>query len=455
MRQIVATSDGVLKRRRLQVDGTPECVPFLPHEFSQRLSQLGLVDPSSQPIAGATLDDLDPAERARLRQFVERFHGDSALLVLTDDELDGALGFTTRTEHNERVPTLAGLLLIGKESSLRDLVPTHEVAFQVLDEQEVRFNVFTRAPLLRTFEWLETSFGPINAEQEIHIGAFRVPIPLVDRLAYREAIANALTHRDYTRLGAIHVRLEREVLVVSNPGGFVDGVSLDNLLSVEPRSRNPQLADAFKRIGIVERTGRGVDRIYRELLRVGRPLPDYTRSDRYSVTLRMATTAPDLPFLRMVLGEEARLERPLPMERLLVLGALRTHRRATSDELARFTAQGDSALVAAVEALVEAGVVEVHGKGRARSYTLAALLYVAAGQSAEYTRQAGFSDLQHEQLILSFCHQHGRIQRSGAMALCRLDKDRASRLLRGMVTDGRLVAQGKGRWTYYRVVDAE
>ena len=63
-RQIVATSDGVLKRRRLQLNGTPECVPFLPHEFNQRLSQLGLTDPTGQAVSGASLDDLDPVERS-------------------------------------------------------------------------------------------------------------------------------------------------------------------------------------------------------------------------------------------------------------------------------------------------------------------------------------------------------------------------------------------------------
>jgi ATP-dependent DNA helicase RecG len=80
-------------------------------------------------------------------------------------------------------------------------------------------------------------------------------------------VANALTHRDYTRIGAIHVRLQDDALTVSNPGGFVEGVTLDNLLTTEPRPRNPWLADVFKRLGLVERTGRGVDLIYRGLLR--------------------------------------------------------------------------------------------------------------------------------------------------------------------------------------------
>jgi ATP-dependent DNA helicase RecG len=165
---IVATSSGTIKRRRLDVRGLPECVPMMPHEFSSRLSDLGGLDVSRQPIAGATLADLDPAERARLRQFVERFHGDRSLIALSDDELDGALGMVVRDEV-ERVPSLAGLLLIGREASLRELVPTHEVAFQVLDGEAVRVNEFSRAPLLRLFEWLDTLFTSINLEEELQV----------------------------------------------------------------------------------------------------------------------------------------------------------------------------------------------------------------------------------------------------------------------------------------------
>lgn len=91
-RQIVATAEGVVKRRRLMPDGQPECVPFLPHEFPIRLSELRLVDTTRLPVEGAVLEDLDPLERGRMRQLIERFGGDRSLLSLGDEELDGALG---------------------------------------------------------------------------------------------------------------------------------------------------------------------------------------------------------------------------------------------------------------------------------------------------------------------------------------------------------------------------
>ena len=303
--QVVATTAGSYFKRRLKHDGTPENVPILPHDIPARLSQLGAQDVSRQPVAGSKLADLDDAERIRLRQFIERNQGDAALASLSNEELDGVLGLTSR-DGETISPTLAGLLLIGKEEALRQFVPTHEVAFQVLEREEVRANEFTRAPLLRVVEWLDNMMAPWNREDEVQVGLFRVPIPRVEKRSFREAVANALTHRDYTRIGAIHVRLQDDALTVSNPGGFVEGVTLDNLLTTEPRPRNPWLADVFKRLGLVERTGRGVDLIYRGLLRYGRARPDYSRSDSSSVVLRMPTSDADLSFLRLIVEEENR-----------------------------------------------------------------------------------------------------------------------------------------------------
>ncbi|MDZ4187584.1 MAG: ATP-binding protein, partial [Hydrogenophaga sp.] len=296
----VATTAGLSLRRRIKHDGTPECVPMLPHERISRASSFGLVDVSAQPVAGCTLADFDPLERERLRQAVHKYGGDRVLLELDDEALDGALGFTTRTPAGECMPTLTGLLVIGREGVLRDRVSTHEFAFQVLAREAVGFNEFRRFPLLKALDWLETNFRPYNPEREVQIGLFRVPIPKVDMGAFREAVANALVHRDYHRLGAVHVRLDDHGLTVSNPGGLVEGVTLSNLLTTAPRPRNPALADAMKRIGIVERSGRGVDKIYRGMLRFGRPEPDYSRTDRHSVVLQLATVEADEFFLRLV-----------------------------------------------------------------------------------------------------------------------------------------------------------
>ena len=450
----VATTAGVYLRRRIKSDGQPECVAMLPHDRASRVSSFGLMDASAQIVAGAALADLDPLERERLRQCVQQYGGDRVLLELDDESLDGALGLTARSSDGGRAPTLAGLLMIGKEAALRDLVPTHEFAFQVLEREAVSFNEFRRFPLLKALDWLETNFRPYNPEREIQVGLFRVPVPKVDMGAFREAVANALVHRDYHRLGAVHVRLDDNGLTISNPGGLVDGVTLANLLTTEPRPRNRALADAMKRVGIVERSGRGVDKIYRGMLRFGRPEPDYRRTDVQNVVLKLATVDADEAFLKLVIEQERKQQgHELPIDTLIALAALRELKRLSTEELAKHIQREPAQAKRTLEALVEMGLVQAHGSARGRSYTLAVGVYQADGDKAAYTRQVGFSALQHEQMVLNYVRQHGRIQRAEAMDLCRLTEGQAKDLLKRLKGEGKLLLQGAGRSAAY-VLDA-
>ena len=350
------------------------------------------------------------AERHRLRQAIERYRGDKSLLGLDDAELEGALGLV-RDADGRKWPTLTGLLLIGRESALREHVPTHEAAFQVLDGTDVRVNDFYRWPLVRLFERVEEQFLARVSEQGAQAGLFRVPVPNVEPRAFREALVNALTHRDYSRLGAVHVRWHTDQLSLSSPGGFVEGVSLDNLLVVEPRPRNPLLADAFKRIGLAERTGRGVDLIYQGLLRYGRPAPSYARSDRSSVIVEINAADADLGFLKLVPQQAQRVGSLLPVDTLLILSELKCARRLESLEIARLIQKDPAAVRSILERLVEAGLIAAHGIGKDRTYTLSPSVYRELGQAAQYVRQAGFDPLQQEQRVLSHVEQHGRIRR--------------------------------------------
>lgn len=245
------------------------------------------------------------------------------------------------------------------------------------------------------------------------------------------------------------MRLEDDALVVSNPGGLVDGVTLANLLVTEPRPRNPALADAMKRIGVVERSGRGVDKIFRGLLKFGRPAPDYSHTSAQSVVLRLPTTEADLDFRRLVVEEERRRHAELPIDSLIALAALRELKRLSADALAERIQRDATSARRTLEALTEAGLVEAHGATRAPSYTLSASLYQAVGDKAAYTRQLGFSAIQHEQMVLSYVRQHGQIKRADVMELCRLSEDQAKKLLLRLREQERLTRNGERRGSYY------
>lgn len=448
--RLVATSEGLLQRRRLQADGTPQCVPFYPHEFPSRQSDLGQLDYSATPVSTATLTDLDPLERQRLRQMIERFQGDTSLLSLSDDELDGALGMV-RTFNGQRFPTITGLLLIGTENAIRQYLPTHEVAFQVLDNTQVRVNDFYRIPLLKTFERIQEQFEIRIEEEELQWGLFRIPVPTYDRRAFREALVNSLIHRDYARLGTVFLRLQNNTLSISNPGGFVEGVNLNNLLVVEPKPRNPTLADAIKRIGLAERTGRGVDLIFQGLLRYGRPEPDYSSSDATTVQVILSSTKADIPFLKMIVEEEAQTRSLIPLDALIILSHLRHERRIDIITAAAAIQKNEAIARSILERLIETGLIEPQGVKKGRTYTLSASIYRQLGQSADYIRQVGFNIIQQEQMVIQYAQKHERITRKDVMELCRLSKDQAGRLLRKLIAEKKIMSHGKSRGTYYTV----
>lgn len=447
-RQLVSTSKGLLQRRRLLANGKPEAVPFYPHEFVQRQSVLGLVDPSATPLVSLTVNVLNPLERQRIREAIRRYGGDLSLLPLADEEFDRALGLV-KTVEGVQYPTFAGLLLLGREEELRQDIPAYEVAFQVLEGTSVRVNEFFRKPLLQTFEDVERLFAARVTENEFQAGLFRVPVPNYDRRAFREALVNALVHRDFARFGAVHVRLGDDGLSISNPGGFVEGVTLSNLLVTEPRPRNPLLADIVKRIGLAERTGRGIDRIYEGLLRYGRPAPDYGRSDATSVIVQMSNAESDLGFLEMVLREEERTGRPMPLDSLIILSCLRRERRLTTGDLAPYIQKSEHEIRAVLEKMVESGLVTAHGTGRGRTYTLSAKMYRTVGQKADYVRQVGFDSIQQEQMVLRYINEHGSIKRAEVAELCRLSLPQAYHLLKRLKDLGKIQQHGVRRHAFY------
>jgi len=175
-RAIAATSGGKVLRRRLKVDGTPENIPMYPYEITSRLSDLSLLDFSNQPLSGASTDDFDVNERVRLRKIISSRRGDTALIGLNDEELDKALRFV-REENGILYPTVTGMLMIGKEEKIEELIPTAKSTFQVLEGTNVKVNLQSSKPLLAVFEMFEEYLKPWNPERELELGLLSISNP--------------------------------------------------------------------------------------------------------------------------------------------------------------------------------------------------------------------------------------------------------------------------------------
>ena len=453
-RAIVSTSSGKILRRRLKMDGTPEVVPMYSYEIPSRLSELGLLDFSAQPLPGATIKDLDPNQRVRLRKIIQnRQGGEKSLLSLPDDELDIALRLVTEVG-GKLTPTVTGMLLIGKEERIQELMPTAKSTFQVLEGTAVRMNEDSTKPLLEVFENYETYLKAWNPERETEYGLFRIPIPEFDWAAFREGLVNAFCHRDYTMIGEVRVLIDDEGLIISNPGGFIDGVNLKNLLTVEPHGRNPALADAMKRIGLAEKTGRGIDRIYEGSIIFGRPWPDYTESTRRTVKLFIQRAKADLPFAKLVADEQNRQGKPLSIYTLMILSLLKNERRCNIDRMIEITNLSENKVRSAVENMIEMGLVEASGNGKNRSYILGKKIYREINESIQYVRQTDIDSIRYPELVLKLARtQNGIITKQDICDLLKITPSQAYSLIKKLQKENKIYLLNGGKYTKYKVVE--
>lgn len=445
---IVASSTGKILRRRLKADHTPENVPLYPYEIPHRLSSLSLLDYSAQPLPDSTLDDFSPTERQRLRKIIRTYNGESSLLELDDLELGKALRLVTQI-NEQYVPTVTGMLLMGYPERLQALIPTAESSIQIMDNTQLKINETFTLPLLACIEKINAYFTSINQEDEMDIGLFRIPIPHYAPQAFREALINAYSHRDYSMLGRVRVLIERDGMTISNPGGFIQGITVDKLLEAEPHGRNPVLADCLKRIGLAERSGRGIDRIYAGCLRYGKLPPNYSMSNTDSVRLYIPNNNPDKPFIEFLTVEQEKMHRDFTIYELLILNLLKTHHRVSLNGLADTTGIPTFKLQITVETLVENGMIEAIGQGKNRHYVLSASIYKKQHNTIGYVRQTDIDKIRYNELILKLAKKKGSVTRADVSELLHISTAQAYRLLSKLKEKGKLQLVGSGKMAYY------
>lgn len=453
-RGVVATTWGKILRRRLKLDGSPEAIPMYPYEIPSRLSELGMLDYSAQPLDGAAIDDLDPNQRVRLRKIIQtRQGGEKNLLTLSDDELDIALRLVTKSGESY-VPTVTGMLLLGKEERIAELIPTAKATFQVLEGTAVRINEDSSKPLLELFENYETYIRAWNPERETEYGLFRIPIPEFDWSAFREGLVNAFCHRDYTMLGRVRVSIDDEGLSISNPGGFIDGVNLKNLLTVEPHGRNPALADALKRIGLAEKTGRGIDRIFEGSIVFGRPWPDYSESTSQMVKLFIQRAKADLAFAKIVSDEQNRQGKSLSIYNLMILSVLNSERRITIDRIVEVTNLSENKIRTAIELMIEQGLIEASGRGKNKTFILGAKIYKENKEAIQYVRQADIDSIRYPEMIIKLANtQNGIVTKQNVAELLKVTPNQAYSYIKKLQKEGKLELMQGGKYSKYKLVE--
>ena len=421
------TSQGLFKRRIGK-----NCMPIDPGEFVSIRVSSGALDWSGQTASGISMEDLDPLEIARARSFLRSRNPESPLLSLSDTAFLQGI----EAVRNGAV-TNTGLLLFGKPEIISEKIPQSQVHYvHQISETQVARNDLWRMSLLQIIEKLEGIFSsPLNPEEEIPVGLFRLRIPAFPLEVVREAVLNAVTHRDYSQPGEVLVRHSTHELAVTSPGGFIGGITLRNILRHEPVARNRTLANAFLKLRLVESAGTGRRKIFISMLQYGKRIPRY-EADESHVTLRVFNGAFDHAMARLIANWQAH-GKDIGLDGLMILTYLKSHRYIrTSDAEALLQVDRDEALeILDQMSDPKRGILERRGHTHEATFYLTKSVARDLIGNVGYTTAKGIDRVRYPELVRGYVEDHGSISNKECRQLLGLGdspsaKVEASRLLK-------------------------
>ena len=136
------------QKRIIGADGKPACMPYFPHENISDLTATGQLDYTAASLNHLDETSLDTLEIERLFSIIRNTrNSDKSLLNVSSSDALKALGILRQIDDRD-VPTIAGLLLLGKKNILNEYIPTHELAFQVFEGTDVSVNEFFKGSIL-------------------------------------------------------------------------------------------------------------------------------------------------------------------------------------------------------------------------------------------------------------------------------------------------------------------
>ena len=284
-----------------------------------------------------------------------------------------------------------------------------------------------------------------NGAVPVRENSYIFDIPFFNEDVIRELVNNAFAHRDYRKNSEIVVKQYPSRLEIMNAGGFPNGVTIDTLLTVPSTPRNRLLADVLSKTGVVERSGQGIDKIYLLTLSEGKPKPDYTRSDDFTVFAILLATVKDKAFAMYVQGIQDSLpeDKKLNVFDVMTLCEIRDGQKKPSDKQI-------------THKLEQMGFIEKHGKTNAIYYILPRRYYELTGDMAAYSLATDWDIDQVWAVIHPFLNKYKKAKWADIVKIIgnHLSEKQIRRYIDILKTKGFLKTEGQNRTTTYLLGDA-
>ena len=420
--------------------------PFYPDEMSNRYSEIQSSDFSGRILSDSTEDDINKLEVYKLKEKLKARNPESTLADMDDIAFLRDLALVKSDSGNIKL-TVAGLLFVGKEQAINRLLPQAEVIYlhyseSNLEEYDARLDM--KAPIISVIDRLSEKIQDSNRIVNVQVGLFRLEIVDFPEKVFQEALLNALSHRDYQSQGAVYVKHYPDKIVIENPGAFLDGITENNIITHPSVPRNKLIAETLQHLKYVQRTGQGVDIIFREMISSGKPFPEY-KSYNDAVSLTIYSAIDDIDFVKFIANEENGLSRSFSLSELMILRYLKDNRKITMSEAESLIQEARDQAQNACNNLKRYGLIELSGN----EYMLTAKIYDELKNSVDYTKDKAIQYIKAREMILEYIRDRGFINNELVRELCGFSQKQARIILQRMRKENLIELSEKGRYAKY------
>ena len=398
-------------------------------------------DFSSGIVKGLAIDDLDDRAITDFKKRMAEKTGNHTLInsstvqILKDAEL----------VRDDKL-TLACLILLGKKEKIAELLPQAEIIYEWRSTPEQihhDFKASWKAPYFLIYDEVWQTIHARNLRTPYQEGFIQQEVLAFDEKSCREAVNNAVAHRDYSISGrSIFIYASPQSFAVVSPGGFPQHITPDNILKAAPHWRNRLIAEAFERTKLVEKSGQGIDVIFEAAIRQGKGVPDFKGTDAHTVQINIPAKVKDAEFVRFLEKIVNEKQMRFSFDEIYELELLREQKIVENPQHK--------------EKFLKLGIVEKIGKTSGTKYMLSHKYYSYEEKPGAYTRIRGLTREHKKRLILEHIEResHGKI-RDFIDAFPELKRSDINNLLQELKRNNLIYLEGKTRTGVWKLVKKE
>jgi predicted HTH transcriptional regulator len=377
----------------------------------------------------------DIAKTRSLWNRISREKPSSPYLKSTTLEFTETLGLV-KEESKAYWPTTTGILIIGKEKTLREF-PYNQIKYVRYREDGSYTPYEFKGDLIKM---ADDCFNQLKSEinlKEFNFGLFREYVEDYPEIVIRELLINAIVHRDYSRQQIIEIRKYPSYIEIESPGTFPEGVTELNYLR-KTNPRNPNIMDVFREINYAEKAGSGFDKIFTALLTKGKSLPKPLQTDS-SLIFKIEAESYSEKLIELSVLYKNIKKKDIDLETILVLNAIYVNRNRTLQQLTDTPFINEYQVKRILSELLELEFIESTGKTSGTKFLIHKSKLADLNDEALYLKHKKQEKAKQEQAILRYLEEFSEIDNESARKFLNLPDSEiynVSRLFSGMVTKG-------------------